>query len=468
MVADLSSKLVNSLLILLLSHFLGVSAMGSYSVAHTFYSFGLLFTYWGFGNLLTREVARNRHNYSKYISSFGIIRIFFATIAILVINIIAINLDYSERTRLAIQIISIGILANAIINLIYALFIAFEELKYLSVISLIVSIIRIFVSFLVLKLGGSVVTVAIFYTVMEFASLLISLALASSFVKDFQFDFDFKFSIRQIIQAFPFFWIAILVILDSRLEIIIISIFFNETSVGYYTAMNTIIGGVALFSEGIRNAVFPILARYQIQAPEKVGGMVLMLGKYITLVTFPISIGVFFFAEKIIYLFFSDDFMVSITLLQIVIWSFIGYSLTVVAIRLLMVHNKENQVVLSLLISGIITIVFDILLAPLYGVVGIAIVRLITSYVLLLLCAYFLYKLGYRIIDLSSLFRIIIASGILFLTAYFLFPLNPYLGIFLGYALFGSIIWLTKVIKSKDIILWKDIFYNIFNPYIRK
>jgi len=462
MVADLSTKLVNSILILLLSHFLGVAAMGSYSVAHTYFTFGLLFSYWGLGNLLTREVARSRDNYHQYLSNFSIIRLTFAAVSILIINLIMTRFDYTQQTQVTIQIISIAILAGTIINLINALFIAFEELKYLSAISLTVSLLRIAVSYLVLRLGGGLLAIAISYTALEVLSLAISMAFAAHILKDFKFAFDLKFCINQIIKAFPFFWIALLVIFDSRIEILIISFFFNETQVGYYTAMNTLIGGVALFSEAIRNAVFPILARYQLQAPEKVPGMILMLGKYISLITFPIAISIFFFAEKLTFLFFDPGYTISVTLLQIVIWTFIGYSLTVVAIRLLMVHDKEKQVVLSLFISGALTLTASFLLAPRWGITGIAIIRLVTSYVLFFLCIFFISKQGYRIIEFSVLLRILFASLALFFTTYFLFPLNPYLSLLVGLSVYGGIVWLTRVIDSQDIKLWKDIFSNIF------
>lgn len=463
MIADLSNKLVNTVLILLLSHFLGVAAMGSYSVAHTFFSFGLLFSYWGFGNLLTREVARDRASYSKYVSNYGVIRLAFSILAILAINLIAARLDYVEQTQQAIRIISFGILANVIINLINALFIAFEELKYLSAISLTVSVLRLLVSFLVLQFGGSVVTIAIFTTVMEFMSLGISLLFARRFLKGFRFEFNLRFSLSQIMRAFPFFWIAILVILDSRMEILIISLFFNETSVGYYTAMNTIMGGVALFPEGIRNAVFPVFARFQLSAPGRLGEMLLMLSKYILLVTFPVAILIYYLAEPIIFLLFDSGYTLTVQVLQIVIWTFIGYSLTVVAIRLLMVHDLEKRVAFSLLISGGFTVVLDIILAPRMGLPGIALVRLITTYVLLLLCMYFLGQQGYRLIDWGVALRIAGAAGVQFFIVVLLQPVNLYLGLLVGMAAYLGLILLAKVIHKKELDLWVGIFRQMVN-----
>ncbi len=464
MIANFSNRLVNAVLILLISHFLGVTAMGSYSVAHTYYSFGLLISYWGFGNLLTREVARDRNAYSKYLSNFGVLRLIFGVVVILAINLIAHQIDYSAQTQTTIQIISIAILANTILNLIFALFIAFEELKYLSAVSLSISVLRLIASYLILKFGGSVMTIAIFFTATEFLSLLFSVVFAVRFLKVFHFSFSLDFSLRQIVRAFPFFWIAILVILDSQVEILIISLFFNEDYVGYYTAMNTIIGGVALFSEAIRNAVFPIFARYQHQAPDRLEEMLQLLAKYILLITVPVTMGVYFFAGEIIALFFRPGYEISATLLQIVIWTFIGYSLTVVAIRLLMVHDKEKRVVLSLFISGILTIVLNYFIAPVHGLVGVAAVRLMTSYVLFFLCLFFLHRQGYKIIKPSVALRILIASGILFGTAFLLHSRHPYLGLFAGYLLFAGTIWFTKILTPNDLQLWKNVFQNIFNP----
>ena len=161
MAADLSSKLVNALLTLIISRFLGVETMGSFSIALSYFGIGLMLSYWGFGNLLTREVARNRESYSKYFSNFAITRLAFAVIVVIGINILAVNLNYTEQTQQLIRIISFGIFANTIMNLIRFLFIAFEELKYLSGIALSVSIIRFIASFIILKVTNSIIYVAI-------------------------------------------------------------------------------------------------------------------------------------------------------------------------------------------------------------------------------------------------------------------------------------------------------------------
>jgi len=461
MIADLSTKLVNFGIILLLSHFLGVTQMGSYSVAHTFFSFGLLFSYWGFGALLTREVARDQATYNKYLTNFSILRIIFAIVVISVINLFVPYLNYNEQTQLTIRFMSFGILANTITNLFFALFIAFEKLKYLTIVSITISVLKLIASYVILLLGGSVITVAIFFSSLEFISLILSLVFAIRFLQKLKINFDLRFSLNQLIKAFPFFWITVLVILDSRLEILMLSFLFNETLVGYYTAMNTIMGGFSLFSEGIRNAIFPIFARYQINAPHRIRDMLPVLGKYILLITLPISINIYFLSNTIISFFFDPGYDLSITFLQVVIWTFISHSLTVVATRMLMVLDKEKLLALSLLITSTLTLALDIFLVPTIGPIGIAFVRLLTSFLLFFLCEYFLSQHGLNILKLSILFRTVGAGVILFVLMSFLKSINTYLAIILGNACYIFIIWLFKVFQKEDVRLWKEVLSTL-------
>jgi len=356
---------------------------------------------------------------------------------------------------------SFGILANTITNLIFALFIAFEKLKYLSIVSITISSLKLIASYVILLLGGSVITVAIFFSSLEFISLILSLVFAIRFLQKVEFNFDLRFSLNQLIKAFPFFWIAILVILDSRLEILMLSFLFNETLVGYYTAMNTIMGGFSLFSEGIRNAIFPIFARYQINAPHRIRDMLPVLGKYILLITLPISINIYFLSNTIISFFFDPGYDQSITFLQVVIWTFISHSLTVVATRMLMVLDKEKLLALSLLITSTLTLALDIFLVPTIGPIGIAFVRLLTSFLLFFLCEYFLSQHGLNILKLSILFRTVGAGVILFVLMSFLKSINTYLAIILGNACYIFIIWLFKVFQKEDVRLWKEVLSTL-------
>jgi len=227
-IADFSIKIVNAGLILLISQFLGVKSLGSYSLAHTYYTFGLLFSLWGFSSILTREVVKNKKDYNKYLSNFSFVRLLLSIISIIVINLIVKNFDYSIETKNAILIISFAILASTLLNLFQSLFMAFEELKYYSITAIIISALRIFFSFLILYYGGTIITVAVFYTITEFLYLVLILLLAQRYFKELHLQINLGFCYQNIIIGFPLFIIAILVVIDNRIDILLISFFLKS------------------------------------------------------------------------------------------------------------------------------------------------------------------------------------------------------------------------------------------------
>lgn len=463
MIADLSTRLSKSILIIIISHFLGVSAMGSISIALTYLGFGILFSNWGFGNLLTREIARDRTSYNQYFANYAAIRVLFAILAILLINLIIPHLGYIDETVSVIKIISYSLIATTIDKLYFSIFIAFEELKYISIISFISNLLRLLISLAIVFLNGSIVHVAIVYSIMEYGAFILSTFIMLRFLPGLKIEFNLKFAFSEIIKAFPFFWIGVLVMLDTRAEIIILSLYFNEAVVGYYTAVTTILGGVTLFSEAIRNAVFPVVLRYQKTSPEKLREVVYLIGKYILVITIPISIFIYFFSEEIILLFFGFDFNISILMLRITIWSFISYSLTVVFSGLLMAYDKEKSIALSLFVSGMLTLILNIILAPIIGVVGIAIVHLLTSIIMFLICLYFLYRTtGYGFVKNSTGLSIILASLSMLLVTYSLYDFEKWFAVLIGLVSFLVIVFFSRVLQPNDFSLWHEVSKDFF------
>jgi len=462
MIADLSVKLSKSLLLILISNALGVSSMGAFSIALTYIGFGILLSNWGFGNLLTREVSRENSNYSIYLSNFIILRITFAIIATIIINIVISFFSYNHETISVIRIISLSLIATTIIKLIYSLFIAFEDLKPISIVFFITSTIRLLISLVVVFLGGTIIQISVYYTIVEYLTMILCGIITIKRLSNFQFHFDYKFALSQISIAFPFFWIGISAMLDTRVEILILSFYFNEAIVGYYTAVNTILGGVTLFSEAIRNAVFPIVTRYQKDSSVILKKTVHLLGKYILLITVPISILIFFFADEIIFFLFRDNFHISVTMLRITIWIFIFYSYSVVLSNLLMAHNKERVLALFLLFSGLLTVLLNLLVAPIIGVIGIAIVRLITSVIMFVLPLYFHKKeTGYGIVSLSTVLRILLCGFAMFIIIHFLSPYNLWFSSLLAVIIYIVGLFILKVTLLDDISLLKKVMSNL-------
>jgi O-antigen/teichoic acid export membrane protein len=464
MVADFSIKISKSLLIIFISKFLGISLMGAFSIALTFLGFGILISNWGFGNLLTREVSRDASQVSKYLSNYGVLRLIFAAITIALIFLLLPLFSYAQETTTVIKIVALSLLPTTIIRLYYSIFIAFEELKYISIISFIGSVFQLGASIITMISGGGLIIVAIIYSVIEYLVLIFSTVLTFRFISNYQFIFDLPFALGQTKKALPFFWIGILVMLDTRTEILILSWFFSERTVGYYTAVNTILGGLTLLSEGVRNSIFPIVTKLQKTSPEKLQQVVSLLGKYLLLITVPISILVFFQGENILLLLFNSQSPLSILMLQTTVWIFISYTLTVVTSSLLMAYNLENKVAIALLISGGLTVALNLILIQVVGPEGVAIVRLLSSFVMFYITYHYLIaNAEIRFLPLRTSLFILLSGGIMMGAITIFNPLHDVLTLIIGIILYLLCVFSLRVIQVNDIALWKKIIRNFIN-----
>ncbi len=464
MVSDFLVRLGNSLIIILLSKYISSSATGSFSLALTFFYIGSVISYWGFGNLLIREVAKSKDFFNKAFVNFGLSRLAFSLTTSMIIIIFSFNVNiYSSETRSIIQIIALLIPIDSISALCQSAFIAFEKIKFTSIVSLISNFIKILLGFfLITRVDKPLINLAFLYLFVGLITLILYLIFIRRFLTPLVYIFDFKFCFSQFKIAFPFFIMAIFLAIDNRIEIIILSFFVTDNKIGYYSAMNTILGAMFLFPEAIRNSVFPIFARYAGHDPEHLQEEFKRLIKFILIITIPIVIMSYIFAEDLVVLLFSNEFLETVYIFRIAVFSFISYSLINVFSRLLIVYNLEKFIIISLSLSALITIISNIIFIPRFGLSGVAVVKTVTSIILLISYIVISNKRIFEICFIKQNWRIGFAGTVMAIIALFTTQNDKILQ--LGLSLFSYFILLfyLKVFSEKDISMVKNIFYSYF------
>ena len=461
-VANLSDKASKSLLLILISHTLGVSSMGQISLALTYLGFGILFSNWGFGNLLIRETTKDPKLTGKYFYNFIFTRLLLVGIAILLISGIAHFFNYSAETILIIRLISLSLLSTTVVNLIYSVMVAHEVLMPLSIVYVITSILRLVFSALVIIFHGTIIQVTIVYVATEFLTLLLSVILFRKNFSHYKIELNLKFAWEQLIRAFPFLWIGMLMMLDNRTDTLIVSYFYNEDYVGYYSATNTIFGAILLFPEAIRNTIYPIISKYHENPDHQLKKFINTFSKYMLILIIPLAIATFCFSEELISFIFSGDYSISITMLRIITWSSIPIAFTIFLSGLLIYDSQEKMVAIGLFISGLLTAVLDILLIPRFGVVVVAIVRVLTSIILLLILLHYFKKyLGFSLFKSKALWLTAFCGIAMFGSNMLITPVNKILAFAVSLLIYFLTLMVSKVLKSEDKTMVKNLIREI-------
>lgn len=380
--SDLSTRVANTLLFILISRSLGVSSAGTFSLGLSYFFIGSRLSYCGLDNLLTRDVARQRNEAGRYLVNFIALRVATAVIVILAIALILRFLPYSQQTRLVVLLTCFSILPESISELCQALFIAFERVQYLTLVSVLDGVSKLALGVLCLKVRPSVEVVALVVTGVNVLSMGIYLFLATIRLTKLCWRIDWPFCIRQLRIAVPFVFIGLFFILDNRVDIILLSVLSDERSVGLYSAAVTIVTALAMIPQGFRTAIYPVLARYQATDAKATLQLYAHSFKYLLLLALPMTLGAFLVADDIIRLVYRSDFAPSGAILRIAVWSLLAYSLNILNSRFLIVSERQDLVARFLLISLVSTIVLNVLLVPFSGAVGAAIVKSITAILL--------------------------------------------------------------------------------------
>ena len=105
---------------------------------------------------------------------------------------------------------------------------------------------------------------------------------------------------------------------------------------------------------------------------------------YLMMITIPviIAIPVTFLAKPIIYILFGSGYLDSIIILQIYIWSSIGYFLGLAIYQYLMTEDRVKTIFITNLLAMAINVTLNFILIPRLGLIGAAVSTLISYFVI--------------------------------------------------------------------------------------
>mgnify|MGYP003379366726 CR=1 FL=1 len=98
----------------------------------------------------------------------------------------------------------------------------------------------------------------------------------------------------------------------------LISLLLSENDVGLYAAAQTILLGFNLMPVAVRTALYPVMSRYYVQAPDKLTVLNDKISRYLLAAILPVATGVTLLARPIIELVYGPAFGPAVPVLQAV------------------------------------------------------------------------------------------------------------------------------------------------------
>jgi O-antigen/teichoic acid export membrane protein len=371
--------LANVAFFILLGRLAGASEAGTFSLAIAYL---ILFTaaMSGLDDLVVRQVSREPGEAFRYLVSFSIVCLGLSILSYPILSYLLSIFSYAETTASMVLVLSLSLVPENLAYVAQAVLLGLGNYGAPAAVLSLSSAVRLVGGALVLLLGGELQCVAWVWflgSLMSAAALLVIALWKTGWPRLRSFEWDPV--AKDWRTALTFLSITTLMTLEGQADVLLLSAFHDESEVGWYGAATTIAFSLSLFSQAYQFAVYPMMARYALHAPEKLTEIHRRSVLYLGAAVFPMVVGIALLSPQIVRLIFGSGFDPSIGALRVLIGTMIFIFLFVPDCRVLLVRNRQGWVWLSVAGSVTVNVLLNLLLDPLWGATGAAIARVSSS-----------------------------------------------------------------------------------------
>jgi O-antigen/teichoic acid export membrane protein len=420
-VASIVTKVVNTLVFILIARRLTVNDVGVYSLALTYSIIFVQIASWGLDQLLIREVARHREEAGRYLVNFALMRLLFSLLVyILLALIVVLVIRYERVTACVLLLVGVTIVFDSVSNICQAVFIAFERLVYITYGSLVMSLFKLGATWAGLRGTGGLTLLAGIIVGASLAGMLFNLgAVWRRFVGEELSEnragkqIDLSAWPIWLYQAFPFTFVVLFYTLDYQLDVVLLSVWRGEEAVGLYGAATTVLFVLLFIPQAFREATFPIMSRLYSSNPKALRQLYSASARWLLAIALPIALGTTLIADDLMPLLYKEAFRESGRVLQITIWSILFLFLNVPNGRLMIVAGKQREVAWFAIISMSTNLLLNVILIPSQSYIGTALARLASAALFFSLIYIYTYRHLMRFNLLTILPRPAIAAAVM-------------------------------------------------------
>ena len=456
-----AAQFVVAILGLVLSIFiarsLGDVIFGKYSFALAFTAIFAIFSDLGYNTLLIREVARDKSQASKYLSNVISLRALLSLV-IFALIVITINLmGYPADAKNVVYLFGIYTLVTSFSAVFKVTFRAFEKMEYEAGITILAGIIRVFLGLLVLFLGFGLIELALVFLLSGVFDFLLSFLICDKkFVKP-KIELDLDFCKSTIKIALPLSITSISLLMYTHIDTIMLSAMKGDAVVGWYTAAYTLILGFKPIPQLFMNALFPLMSSCFVSSKSSLKTITEKSFKYLFILGLPLALGITLLAEKIVLLFYGEQFSNSAIALQILAWDMILFFLWFNGAFILVAANKQNLWVVAAVSTALVNIIANLLLIPPLSYVGAAIATIIAESLCVVLVFYFVSVETNFSIKYTDLIRVSFAGLVMGFFVHLFRESNLILVIILAAVLYFFVLYLIRALSDEDMQFFKQI-----------
>ena len=419
---NLANQAINFAFAMLYVRLLGLEGTGKYAFVVVMYGFFEILSRYGLGTLLTREVAADKNQSSRYLTNVLALRTLLWGASLILMGLTAggywFNASIGREELQAIAVFALVMLVANWSDAFSSLFNAFEKMEYPASLGSAMALLKVTLGALALLLGWGIVGLAWVALVVNLVQLLwlIWLVRSTLFKPEWKWDWAmqrwmFKTSGSLMINHLlaTIFW---------RMDIWMLRPLAGAASVGLYSASLKYLDGLNIIPSTFTLAIFPLMSRFARQEGAGLLRSYTLSVRLLLLISLPVAMTIAALAKPLIYLIGGANFLNAsspvpalagdwcgamaalwealdcsalsfrggaVLALQVIIWSIpVGFVNSVTQYALIAV-DQQRYLTKAFILGVLFNLAGNLLLIPRFNYFGAAVVTILSEFCLLIL-----------------------------------------------------------------------------------
>jgi O-antigen/teichoic acid export membrane protein len=456
MAAELVVKIISFFALIWLARYLGPNNYGKIAFATNFVAIFSFIVDFGFPTLAAREMAKDKSKIPQYIDNILFLQIILGILTFGLIFISSIFVSNDKEVLYLIYLLGFSGILDIFILFFQSVFCATEKMEYTALSKVIQGVVLSFIIIFLILQKSSVLSIGYAYLVSSLLSIIITVALIWKKITKFFLKIDLNFCKKILIEAWPLAILYLTLLIFQSFDSIIIGFTRSNEEVGLYGAGLRIILSTSLLLSILYSVFLPPISN---AFHNKAEGLKSIVEKYAFLafgLGLPLSIGGFIVAPELVYFLYGKQYMEAIIPFQILSLGLIFVFMVNYYGYCLIFFNKQKEVLKANLIGVIINVILDLIVIPNCGIIGAAVVSIITQLcILIFLFINFekIIKINNKYVMLPAIFSSFFMAAILFLIK-LKFDFNVLVLIFVGILVYFLACYIFMYYNKKAIKLF--------------
>jgi len=438
-----------------LARYIHAAGIGKIATATSLVSILILLPNFGLNDLIVRDIAGDKSKTGSYFSNVFFMRGLFSILFGIILVGITEIIGYPPDTKLIIYIYGFSYVFDALTDIAFSIFTAYERMEYPAVLQAGRDLINVVLSLGAIYFHASLTTIVLISAVASLLKLGAGMVILRRKYVGSGSQINPLICRKLLIAALPFAALAFIALVNHQINIVLLSLYRPADDVGLFSAAATLIVYLLLFPNVFIQALFPVFARFNRSSKDALRRTYSLSFKYLMLFGFPLSAGLFVTADQVISLVYGSGFQGAVTALRIqaflLLWMFIWANGT-----FLNATGKQTFFALMNGITVVLNIGLALLLIPRFSYIGSSIARTLPPAIFMLPITMVIHKQLEIKFPYSLVIRSLIAAlgmgGAVALSLHF--KIHLFISIFaVAPLVYGSLLAAFRAIGREDLLM---------------